>query len=247
MSEVFSKVEAFTFHIESYQCDFNEKVRLAGIINHLLDASTEHAEKRGFGYTSLKEDGKAWVLSRLAIEIYEYPKIETNLTVKTWVESVCRTFTHRCFSIHDDDGKAIGYAKSIWAAIDMQTRKPVIILDLRPDLNNYIDSNTDCPIDDPTKIPVVTENAYSSFTVRYNDIDINKHVNSVRYIEHIMDTFEMSYFSNKNIRKFEIAYLAESTFGDELTIHKHESEADEFLFEIKNNTTSVCRSRLCWK
>lgn len=240
-----SKIGEFTYYIESYQCDLNEKVRLAGIVNYLLEAATEHAEKRGFGYTALKNDSRAWVLSRLILEIYEYPKNETDLIVKTWVEGVTRTFTNRCFSL-SNNGKIIGYARSIWAAIDMKSRRPVNILDWRPDMNDFIDENEICPINHPSKIPTVDGDICSSFTVKYNDIDVNKHVNSVRYIEHLIDVFDLSYFNEKDISKFEIIYSTESRFGDKLTIHKQEVNSDEFLLEIKNDGVSVCRSRIIW-
>lgn len=243
----FSKVDTYTFHIESYQCDLNEKARLAGIINYLLEASTEHAEKRGFGYTSLKMDGRAWVLSRFIIELDHYPANETDLVIKTWVEDVARTFTHRCFSLHDAAGNLIGYAKSIWAAIDVDTRRPVNILDWRPDMNDYIEKGMDCPIENPAKIPLVNSKPHDSFVVKYNDVDVNRHVNSVRYIEHMIDTFDLSFFNHKSIRKFEVIYLAESVFGDRLTIHKEETSSNEYLIEIKNNDVSVCRSLIIWR
>ena len=247
MSAALSKIGVFTCHIESYQCDFNEKARLVGIVNQLLDAAIEHAEERGFGYTALKNDNRAWVLSRLIIEINEHPKNETDLTISTWIEGVTRTFTNRCFMLSDKEGNAIGYARSVWAAIDRESRKPVNILDWRPDMNDYIEKDADCPIDNPSKIPMIQENVCSSFTVKYSDIDINGHVNSMRHIEHLIDSFDLSYFQKKSISKFEIIYLTESAFGDELTIHKQEISPDEFLLEIKKGETSVCRSRLFWK
>ncbi|MCD7973626.1 MAG: thioesterase [Candidatus Azobacteroides sp.] len=243
----YPKVEAFKFHIESYLCDLNEQIRLASMVNYMLDAATEHAEKRGFGYKSLKEDNRAWVLSRLLIEIMEYPKNESDLTIKTWVDEVARTFTYRNFSMHDETGKAIGYARSIWAAIDMETRRPMNLMDWRPEMAEYIGQEENCPIEHPGKITPVKAGIYDSFTVKYNDVDINKHVNSVRYIEHMIDTFGLSFFKEKHIEKFEIIYLTESTFGDILTIHREERTPEEYVVEIRKGNTAVCRCLIRWK
>ena len=53
---------------------------------------------------------------------------------------------------------------------------------------------------------------------KYSDIDINGHVNSIRYIEHILDLFPIEMYRERRIRRFEMAYVAESYYGDELTL-----------------------------
>ena len=45
-------------------------------------------------------------------------------------KSVYRLFTDRNFAIIDKDGKKIGYARSVWAMISLNTRKPADLLTL---------------------------------------------------------------------------------------------------------------------
>ena len=83
---------------------------------------------------------------------------------------------------------------------------------------------------------------------KYSDIDINGHVNSIRYIEHILDLFPIDLYKTKRIRRFEMAYVAESYFGDELTFFCDEANENEFHVEVKKNGSEVvCRSKVIFE
>ncbi len=242
------KVGSYTFHIESYVCDFMGKATLPVIGNYILQAATIHAQQRGFGYETIVKDNIAWVLSRLSIEISEYPGYDEDFTVETWVEDVTRFFTQRCFRFINNKGEIIGYARTIWAAIDMNSRRPVDIPSWRPDLSDFVDNNLECPVEKPLKIPAVENiEPFMGYSVRYSDIDINRHMNSIKYIEHTINAFDLEVFKEKVIRKFEIVYLAEGSFGDKLKLYKEGINQNEYLVDTKKEGESICRSRIIWE
>jgi len=243
-----SKIGSFKFHIESYVCDFNEKATITLISRLLLDAASIHAQEREFGYEHILRDNVTWVLSRLSIQMNEYPGHNEHFTVNTWVESVTRTFTQRCFSFINQSGKIVGYANSIWAAIDLQTRRPIDIASWRPDMLQYLVEEKICPIEKMNKIPQLDGiESCMGYTVRYSDIDINKHMNSAKYIEHAVNTFDLNIFREKFINKFEIIYLAEGIYGDKLKLYKQGISEDEYVIDTKKGEESVCRIRVNWK
>ena len=59
----------------------------------------------------------------------------------------------------------------------------------------------DCPIDKPGRIKVSHPELVGECQVKYSDIDLNGHVNSIKYIEHILDLFPMEMFREKRIRR----------------------------------------------
>jgi len=243
-----SKIGSFKFHIESYVCDFTEKATITVMSRFLLDAASIHAQQREFGYEQISKDNVAWVLSRLSIQMDEYPDHNQDLTVETWIETVARFFTQRCFCFINQSGKIIGHARTVWAAIDMQTRRPIDIPAWRPDMLQYVDSEIQCPIEKMSKIlPVEGEDSAMGYTVRYSDIDINKHMNSVKYIEHAVNTFDLDIFKEKFIHKFEIVFLAEGMFGDKLKLYVQNLSENEYIIDTKKGEESVCRSRIIWK
>jgi acyl-ACP thioesterase len=240
-------VGSFKFHVESYVCDFRGKATLPVICNFILQAATIHAQQRGFGYEAISKDHTAWVLSRFSIEINDYPGYDQDLTVETWIEDVARFFTQRCFRFTNQEGKIIGYARSIWAAIDMQTRRPKDLPSWRPDLSDYIDNTIQCPLEKPSKIAGVEGEPIMGYSVRYSDIDINCHMNSIKYLEHTLNIFDLDIFKQKDICKLEMVYLAEGIFGEKLKLYKQEVNPDEFLIDTKRGEESICRSRIVWR
>lgn len=242
------KLGSYKFHIESYVCDFKGNATLPIIGNFILHAATMHASERGFGYDEMAESNAAWVLSRLAIRMDEYPGHEQSLIVETWVEDVARFFTTRCFRFINQECRIIGYARSIWAAIDIKTRRPIDIPVWRPDLKNYIDTENACPIDKMAKIISVDHvDPTMGYSVRYSDIDINKHMNSIKYMEHTINIFDLEKFSNQMIYQFEMVYLAEGIFGDKLKLYRSDLSDTECIIDTKRGEESICRSRIIWK
>ena len=74
--------------------------------------------------------------------------------------------------------------------INMDTRKPADLLSLHGgDIVDYIETEKACPIEKPGRIKVSSCMPVRSMDVYYSDIDINGHVNSIKYIEHVLDLF----------------------------------------------------------
>ena len=84
-----------------------------------------------------------------------------------------------------------------------------------------------------SKEPVAT------YVTKYSDIDINGHVNSIKYIEHILDLFPIETFKQKKVRRFEMAYVAESYYGDLLSFYLDTADEKEYHVEVKKNDGEV--------
>ncbi len=239
------KVGSYQFVAEPFHVDFTGKLTLSVLGNHLLNCAGFHAEDRGFGIASLNENHYTWVLSRLAIELEDMPDQYEPFSIQTWVENVYRLFTDRNFSIQNKDGKTIGYARSVWAMISMETRKPADLLTLHNgSITEYV-CEKECPIEKPGRIKITEQTPIGEYQTKYGDIDINGHVNSIRYMDHILDLFPLDKYRTQRIRRFEMAYVAESYYADILTFYCEEPEKDTFHIEArKNGTEVVCRSKI---
>lgn len=242
-----NKIGTYSFVAEPFHVDFTGRLTLGVLGNHLLNCAGFHATDRGFGIATLNEDNYTWVLSRLVIELEEMPYQYEDFSIQTWVENVYRLFTDRNFALLDKDGKKIGYARSVWAMINLNTRKPADLLTLHGgSIVDYV-CDEPCPIEKPSRIKVSAGEPVASLTARYSDIDINGHVNSIRYIEHILDLFPIEMYRSKRIRRFEMAYVAESYYGDELSFFMDDAGEDVYQAEVrKNGSEVVCRSKVAF-
>lgn len=236
------KIGEYEFVAEPFHVDFRGRLSLGILGNHLLNCASFHAKDRGFGIATLNEQHYTWVLSRLVIEMDSYPMDYKKFSIETWVENVYSLFTDRNYRIAGENGETMGYARSIWAMISMEDRKPINLLKINDGkIMDYI-SDYPCPIEKPSRIKVMETAPAMTHRVIYSDLDINGHMNSIRYIEHVIDLFDIEYYRKYNIRRFEIAYVAESYFGDMLEFFTEETGDNSFNVEIrKNGNEVVCR------
>jgi len=234
-----AKIGNYKFVAEPFHVDFMGKLTMGVLGNHLLNCAGFHAAERGFGIAEINENQYTWVLSRLAIELVDMPRQYEDFSIQTWVENVYRLFTDRNFELKNKDGKTIGYARSVWAMISMQSRKPADLLTLHGgNISEYI-CDKECPISKPGRIKVTQEVPAVEYQTKYSDIDINGHVNSIKYIEHILDLFPMETFKDKQIKRFEMAYVAESYYGDTLLFYKEEKEDGSIDIEVRKASNEV--------
>lgn len=241
------KVGRYEFLAEPFHCDFSHRLFMGHLGNHMLNAADFHSTERNFGMTRLNPIHKTWVLSRLAIEMVEMPEQYTRFTVETWVESAMRYFTNRNFKVTSEDGQALGYGRSVWALIDTETRQPTDILAIdNGAINDWVERDKDCPIAKGSRVKMGADAPLvRSIDTFYSDVDVNGHINSIKYVEHTLDLFSVDWYATHRLRRFDIAYVAESHGGDRLNFYKE--TADNLTFNIRitkgggDNETEVVR------
>ena len=246
------KVGKYLFMAEPFHCDFSHRLFMGHLGNHLLNAADFHSTDRDFGMTYLNPIHKTWVLSRLAVEMDEMPMQYTKFNVETWVESAMKYFTNRNFCVVGEDGKVYGFGRSVWAMIDTQTRQPQDILEIHDgEIVNWIETEKECPIEKSSRVKMSDKAVLvREIDTYYNDVDVNGHVNSIKYIEHILDLFSIDFYRENKIKRFEIAYVAESYGGDRLSFWQEQTGDNEYCIRITKlsedgeKTIEVCRCKV---
>ena len=230
------KIGKYNFVAEPFHCDFTKHLFIGHLGNNLLNAADFHSNDRGYGVNYLNSVNKTWVLSRLSVELDKIPAIYEDFVVETWIDSVMRYFTNRNFKITNKDGYVYGYGKSIWAMIDTTTRQPVDILKTSNDtISEYLEADYANPIKKSSRVKLDDDlKLQQSILTTYSDIDINGHVNSIKYIEHILDLFPIEYYKKYRIKRFDIAYIMESHNNDKLNFYTNIDSINEC-----NNAVSV--------
>lgn len=240
------KTGEYKRYCASYLVNSKGKLTYSALGNELLNCAGLHANERGFGRKTTAEGTYAWVLSRLVMEMDDMPGEYEDFTLRTWVENIYHSFSNRNFEILNANGRSIGFARSVWAMIDMEKRQTVDLLSMHGEnMAAAVDAGRECPIDKMSRIRVHAETPTAQHAVKWSDIDINRHVNSMKYIEHIFDLFTLQWHEAHPTRRFEIAYMAETCYGDTLGYYMDEVGEKEYVIEIrKNDTTPVVHSRI---
>ncbi len=236
----------YTYNIEAQDIDFRRRVSLVSLTNFVLITAGRNADENGFGILELQSENYTWVLSRLVIDMKRMPTEDDTLTIETWVEKVETVFTTRNFHLTDGAGKTIGYAASTWAVIDMKSRRSVPLDTLTVMKSFIVPEST--PIGEPTRIPNAKGEVANTFTVKYSDIDVNGHANSLHYVRWISDCFSLDFYKKHFIRRFDINFLQELTFGDEGEVYQEPGAEGEYQFQIVTRERgAACRARLLFE
>jgi len=155
------KIARYDYKVQPMDVDFNQAIRMTQMGGYLLHTAGENAKENGFGINVLYSEDLAWVLSRLAIEMYRYPSAEEPFQIETWIEDFTRISTTRNFKIVDAKGEIIGAASSLWCMLDMKTRKAVDLTSKA----EYAAFATGIPslIDKPVRVNGVNDQSVSKF------------------------------------------------------------------------------------
>lgn len=236
------KKRSYSFQVQPQYVDFQFRVTMAALGDILLTAAGFNADDNGFGLRRLHELDYAWVLSRLAIEMKQFPEQYEKIEVETWIEEVGRVSTTRNFCIRNEKNEIIGNACSNWVMLDMKTRRAKDLMTL-DGIHEFASGDIGL-IQKPIKLGSIDGEDYDAFKVKYSDIDINGHVNSIRYIQWISDCFSLDCYRKYQVKRFEINYVNEMLFNDFVEIIGHEIEPGDFRFEIRKEDKIACRARV---
>ncbi|MCK5201493.1 MAG: hypothetical protein KAR21_24235, partial [Spirochaetales bacterium] len=232
--------------IHTYEVDIHNRLTIQALAQFLQEAATNHAALLGFGVEYLLKNNRTWVLSRFAVEIEDLISLGATITIKTWPANTEKLFFIRDFEIKNSNGKIIGSATSYWIFIDTEKSRPVhpskneIIFDYK-DIKRGFNRSL-------TKLPAL-ENSLPSklFHVRYSDLDLNNHVNNIKYIEWGMEGVDPDYRKKHIPYSLEINFLSEAKYGDEVNLSMKQISSGDFLHSILIDDTEICRVKSGWK
>ena len=179
---------AYPFRVEPQEVDFSLRITLVALGGNILNIAGIDAHIKGFGVDALNKDNFSWVLSRIAFEFDYRPEEYVKYEIATWISDYGRMLSTRNFELTDQTGVCFGRVVSQWCMLDLSKRTAV---DLRAVAESHNDAIVECPspAEKPRKVPAPDAEPVLTHKVAYSDIDFNRHVNTMRYIE-MMPSFE---------------------------------------------------------
>ncbi|MDD5363434.1 MAG: thioesterase [Ignavibacteria bacterium] len=246
-----SAFEYNEYILNSNDVDTKERMTVVAVCNFMQNLAGRAAEKRGYGYTFSHENGLVWVLMRINLKILSYPKWNDKVILKTWVHGIDRIKTDRHFTLYNERNQEIAHAITDWVLIDYKFRRPQII-EKFVDKNRALDSEC-AKVDKPAKIQfTVTAEKCAERKIVYSDIDLNQHVNNIKYTEWFLDTYDFDYLTNHSIAELEMNFLSECRYGEEVRIFKDAAKDSEIQnihygsISRINDNKEVFRIRIKW-
>ena len=226
----------YNYRVEPQDVDFTLRATIPSLGSAILNTAGVDAHGKGFGVDALNADNHSWVLSRMAVEFDSQPTQYTDYTIATWINEYGRVLSTRNFTLTDAAGTEFGRAVTQWAMIDLKSRSAL-------DLSWVGDAHAD----KPRKIREVNPAQTVEHKVVYSDIDFNRHVNTMRYIEMMIDMLPVELLMQETPVRFDIHFLRECRYGQTLSVG-YEQRGRTALFEIRSDEgTPAVRASIEWK
>ncbi len=205
------------FFIQTKDVDQQDRIKPQSVFDLFQDIAGLHAEELGIGYRQCLADHRAWVILYEEIEILNQPPYLADVKVITWPKPKHRIEFEREFLMVDQANRPLVKGISNWIVIDSESRRPVRASSIEFE-GTYYDF-TNYPFQTPRALQLDTSklNEQFSYSVVYDDLDHNGHMNNARYIGMIYRHFTTRY-PNAYFKKVAFAFIKETKVGETLHV-----------------------------
>ena len=225
--------------VDVHDVDYNGIAKTSSIMKYIQTAAQCQLTERGMSYDNLKERGRAFILSRVKLEVLKPLRAYAPLTAITYpCESRGYSFL-RCYAL-ECDGEVVAKAISVWALIDTESHALVRV-------NDFDLGLTTLPQNDlvlrAMKLPSAMTDI-GGYGVHYGDVDQNRHMNNTKYPDMYSNFLPLQ---GKMIRSISINYSSEAQIGEKLRVQRGEEDGYFYFRTIRSDgmVNSEAQIELC--
>jgi acyl-ACP thioesterase len=222
-----------SYSIRYDEVDLLNRLTPVTILNCCQDAASRHARLLGVSVGDLRRLGLTWVLSRFRLILDRYPSPGEGVAVTTWPSTREGLFSCREFTLANDKGACWGRATSSWAAIDLQSRRPVRLAERLPDYP----VSASRAVSDPFATLPHPERMDQELTlpVMRRDLDQNQHVNNAVYLAWALEAVPEELFLRSQPHDLALNFRAEARGGETVR---------SLLQLVEDEESPVCRHQI---
>ena len=198
--------------VDIHDVDFNGIAKTSALMRYIQSAAQLQLAENGKSYDNLKNEHRAFILSKIKMEFTDALRAYEPITVTTFpCDSKGYSFL-RCYTIEKFD-ETVGRAVSVWALVDTDTHSLIRVNDFDLGLTTY--SPLDLSIDRMV-MPSIMETV-GHYTVEYGIIDQNRHMNNTAYPDMYSNFLPLD---GKRIESITISFKNEAPAKDKLTVER---------------------------
>ncbi|KAG6469504.1 palmitoyl-acyl carrier protein thioesterase, chloroplastic-like [Zingiber officinale] len=209
------------FSIRSYEIGADRTASIETLMNHLQETALNHVRSAGLmgaGFGSTPEMTKRnliWVVTKMQVLVEQYPSWEDVVQVDTWVAPSGKNGMRRDWHVRDyRTGQTVLRATSVWVMINKQTRRLSKIPDeVRAEIGSYFMDHDPIIDDDGRKLSKLGDDnadyVRTGLNPRWGDLDVNQHVNNVKYIGWILESAPISILESHELAGITMEYRRE--------------------------------------
>ncbi len=191
-------------------------LRPSSLLRIFQDITVEHTELLGLPRQYTLDKGLLWVVAKQHIEIKRMPKYDETICVSTYPSKTMHVLFPRTCEIRNDKGELLVKGTSIWALIDIKTRKMInpnehgiAVTDMSEGREFNIPLSNKIPFDLPNEGEIHAE---------YSFCDLNGHINNTSYLDIAENMMPIDFLRDHDLNLIDIKYIHEVKLGDTLPI-----------------------------
>ncbi len=206
--------ESFALTADLHDTDWAGELRPSCVLRAMQNATNAQMHRYGMDPAQLlRSCGRAFLLSRLSMEIYHPVYAYESLCAYAWpCESKGCSF-FRCGQLCRK-GTVVAELSAVWAFVEMQEHRLLRVSDFDPPFACHpphaLQGNV--RISFPKEMEVCGQ-----YRVAYADVDLHRHMNNTNYPDLLMGYCPES--ETQRLRRIDIAFSKEAPLGEELHLY----------------------------
>jgi medium-chain acyl-[acyl-carrier-protein] hydrolase len=233
--------------IEPFDVDTLGRLRSQTLFAYLLNSAWSHAKGTNYGHDELLARNLMWVLIKVQILVKRLPTWGEWITIETWGKRRVKLYALRDFTVASGSGEKLVSATSSWMVLDKTSGRP-----------QRFDQKSDSLPWEPGKDEIKTSlekvqelkggKELARFRVLFSDIDMNRHVNSAKYLQWMIDSHSHEHLEATEVTSIELSFLSEALPKDEVIVLSEATEEHELCSVRRTGDgKELCRARFEWR
>ncbi|GMH15945.1 hypothetical protein Nepgr_017786 [Nepenthes gracilis] len=251
------------FFIRSYEIDCNQKASFEALMNYSQEANLNHLKNSGlmvsgFGVTSeMNKRNLIWVFSKMQAAVDCYPSWGDNVQADTWFSSMKNCLRCDFLLSNGKTGKTLMRASSFGVMINKHTRKLSKFIDTARVEMEPILRICDPIIDEHLRKLQKLEEDKANYirkglTPQWSDLDVNQHVNNVKFISWILEGTPASVRETHELSEIAVEYRKECQIDSKVESLSAISDDGSGRYKLDHllrleSGTEISRARTTWR
>ena len=203
-----------TLTLRNADVDQYRRLRPSVLFSMLQEAAIAHTEALGMGREKTLDRGLLWIVTLQRVSIRRLPVYDETVTLFSWPGKMMHLFFPRYFRMTDAAGEVLLEGSALWSLMDQEKRGVAFPSEHGVEIPGVV-TGWETPLPKPARALPLTGEA--RFTVPYSYIDLNGHMNNVRYFDLAEDVLPPE-LHEQRLRALLVDYSSEARLGETLTL-----------------------------
>ncbi len=225
------------YTVKWHDTDANRQITPSHLLMYMEETSNHHLIDSGMSLDELRDSHQlAFLLSRIAIRIYQPLYANDEIDVETWICASRGLAFVRCFRVLRNE-ETVAEAYSVWALMDIAQKKllPVSAFPYQIEPELPLGAQLSARV----RFPSLDTMMYvGDRRIVYSDIDYNGHMNNTHYPNMLCD-FTPD-ICDKQVVGITLSFLHEAAFDHTLRVFRCEREGGGYYFRTVDESGTTC-------